>query len=368
MSAVDGLERLARAGLSRVCEPDDIEMRELLGRLGAVEAWARLGWGDVPAGLAARTRARVEAARPGADLHAVAALGGRLLCPGDAGWPPSLDDLPAPPIALWIRGKSELASLAERSVAVVGSRAATSYGVTVAAELAAGLADAGWSTISGGAYGIDAAAHRGSLAAGGATVAVLACGVDVPYPRGHDALFASILETGVLVSEWPPGCAPMRHRFLTRNRVIAALGRGTVVVEAALRSGALRTARDAEALCRPLMAVPGPVTSAMSAGCHELLRREGTICVTRPEEVVEAVGRIGDDLAPQLFGPELVRDGLAPDVRRVLDAVPARRPATTDAIVRTSGLAPATVRPALGSLVAAGLVERVDGAYRKRRQ
>ncbi|MEO6712039.1 MAG: DNA-processing protein DprA [Mycobacteriales bacterium] len=368
MSGVDRIERVARAGLTRVCEPDDIDMRILLATVGPVDTWCRLVVGDVSGPLAARTRARVEAARPDADLQAITALRGRLLCPGDAEWPVSLDDLPAPPVALWVRGRGDLAALAHRSVAVVGSRAATSYGMTIAADLSAGLADLGWHTVSGGAYGIDAAAHRGSLAAGGTTVAVLACGVDVPYPRGHDALFSAILASGVVLSEWPPGCAPMRHRFLTRNRVIAALGRGTVVVEAAVRSGALRTARDADTIGRPVMAVPGPVTSAMSAGCHELLRREGTICVTRPEEIIEAVGRIGDDLAPALFGPELIRDTLSAEVSRVLDAVPARRPATTDAIVRTSGLAPSSVRPALGALVAAGLVERVDGAYRQSAQ
>ena len=367
MSGVSKTERLARAALTRVCEPDDDEMRALVLMLGAEEAWQRLAAGDVPQGLAARTRARVLVARPEADLHAIACLRGRLVCPGDEEWPAALDDLPCTPIALWMRGGGNLAELADRSVAVVGSRAATSYGAHVAADFAAGLADAGWQTVSGGAYGIDAAAHRGSLAAGGATVAVLACGVDVPYPRGHDSLFTAILERGAVASEWPPGCSPMRHRFLTRNRVIAALGRGTVVVEAAVRSGALRTARDADALGRPLMAVPGPVTSPLSAGCHELLRREGTICVTRAEEIIEAVGRIGDDLAAPLFGPELIRDTLSTDTARVLDAVPKSRPATTDAITRVSGLAAATVRSGLGSLVAAGLVERVEGAYRQRR-
>lgn len=367
MSSPQRSERLARAALTRVCEPDDDEMRALVMLLGAEDAWRRLLAGDVPQGLADRTRARVLAARPEADLHAIRCLRGRLLCPGDDEWPAALDDLPTAPVALWVRGGGDLAALTDRSVAVVGSRAATSYGSTVAADFAAGLADAGWQTVSGGAYGIDAAAHRGSLAAGGATIAVLACGVDVPYPRGHDALFTAIVEHGVVVSEWPPGCAPMRHRFLTRNRVIAALGKGTVVVEAAVRSGALRTARDADALGRPLMAVPGPVTSAMSAGCHELLRREGTICVTRAEEIIEAVGRLGDDLAPPLFGPELIRDTLSTEVARVLEAVPTSRPATTDAIIRVSGLAAATVRSGLGALVAAGLVDRIEGAYRQAR-
>ncbi len=366
--SVSDSERLARAALSRVCEPDDDGVRALVDAAGAELAWELLRTGEVPDALAHRARARVQTARPDADLQTIARLGGRLLCPGDDEWPSALMDLPEEPLALWVRGNGRLDELAASSVAIVGSRAATSYGLGVAAELAAGLADLHWGTVSGGAYGIDAAAHRGSLAAGAGTLAVLACGVDVPYPRGHDRLFSAILETGVVVSEWAPGCSPMRHRFLTRNRVIAALGRGTVVVEAAARSGALRTARDADRLGRPVLVVPGPVTSAMSVGCHELLRREGTILVTRAEEIVEAVGRIGDDLAPALIGPTHARDLLSPDARRVLDAVPKSRPATTDAIVRTCGLAPVAVRPALGALVAAGLVDRLDGGYRQGRQ
>jgi DNA processing protein len=364
---VPDAERLARAALSRVCEPDDDGMRALVHAAGPELAWQLLRDGDVPDAIGQRARSRVATARPETDLETVTRLGGRLLCPGDDEWPYSLADLQREPLALWVRGEGALDELATRSVAIVGSRAATSYGVGVAAELAAGLADLQWGTVSGGAYGIDAAAHRGSLAAGAPTVAVLACGVDVPYPRGHDALFSAVLKAGVVVSEWAPGCSPMRHRFLTRNRVIAALGRGTVIVEAAARSGALRTARDADAIARPVMAVPGPVTSAMSVGCHELLRREGTILVTRAEEIVEVVGRIGDDLATALIGPTEARDLLSLDARRVLDAVPVTRPATTDAIVRTSGLASAAVRPALGALVAAGLVDRVDGAYRQTR-
>jgi DNA processing protein len=177
MTAVGAAERTARAGLTRVCEPDDVDLRVLVDAVGATESWARLVAGDVPDALAARTRSRVAAARPDADLHAVRCLGGRLLCPGDEGWPAALADLPNAPLALWVRGAGDFAELADKSVAIVGSRAATSYGVSVAADFAAGLADAGWQTVSGGAYGVDAAAHRGSLAAGGATIAILACGV-----------------------------------------------------------------------------------------------------------------------------------------------------------------------------------------------
>ena len=181
-----------------------------------------------------------------------------------------------------------------RAVAVVGARACTVYGEHVAGDLAAGLGDRGWTVVSGGAYGIDAAAHRGSLAVDAPTVAVLACGVDVAYPAAHDGLLRSVRAMGVVVSELPPGARPTRRRFLDRNRVIAALGRGTVVVEAALRSGALNTAGHADELSRTVMAVPGPVTSAASAGCHELLRARGAALVTDAADVLDLVGRPGD--------------------------------------------------------------------------
>ena len=217
------------------------------------------------------------------------------------------------------------------------------------------LAAAGWSVVSGGAFGIDAAAHAGALAAGGVTVGVLACGVDVAYPPRHEALFARIGADGALVSEVPPGAAPHRTRFLVRNRVIAALTRGTVVVEAALRSGALATARAAERLGRPVLAVPGPVTSPMSAGVHRELR-SGALAVTCASEVIEAVGVLGADLAPLAHGRTDPRDTLDPLSRRVLDGVPARRPATLDSVARTAGVVPAEAAAALGLLELAGFV------------
>jgi DNA processing protein len=182
---------------------------------------------------------------------------------------------------LWLRGQADLRYACLRSVSVVGSRAASAYGTHVATELAAGIAERGWNAVSGGAFGIDAAAHRGALAADGLTIAVLASGLRYGYPRGHHDLFQAIAGQGVLVSECPPDRAPTRPGFLIRNRIIAALSRGTVVVEAALRSGALNSAKHARELRRPVMAVPGPVTSEQSAGCHELIREWGALCVTR---------------------------------------------------------------------------------------
>ena len=269
------------------------------------------------------------------------------------------------PLALWVRGEVPLADTLERSVAVVGARAATAYGGHVASELGYGLAGRGWTVVSGGAYGVDALAHRGALSADGVTVAVLACGVDVAYPRPHDRLFARIAENGLLISEWPPGSSPRPHRFLVRNRVIAAGTAGTVVVEGALRSGALSTGRRAAGLGRPLMVVPGPVTSAMSAGCHLLLREDpGARLVTTAAEVVEEVGRLGDDLAPRPEGEHRSRDALPPLLRGVLEAVPALRAAGPATLAGPTGLDLVTLRRTLGQLISDGFVELTDQGYR----
>ncbi len=234
------------------------------------------------------------------------------------------------PSGLWVRGRPSLRMWALRSVAVVGARACTEYGAHMAATLAAGLAERGWVVVSGGAYGVDGAAHRGALGAGGATVAVLACGVDRPYPRGHTQLITRIAEQGLVVGELPPGDHPTQSRFVLRNRVIAALTRGTVVVEAAYRSGSLVTARAAQRLGRFTMGVPGPATSGLSAGVHELLRGEAVL-VTDAAEVAELVGDMGE-LAPDRRGPVLPRDLLEPAAVRVLAALPARGTATVDDI------------------------------------
>lgn len=169
---------------------------------------------------------------------------------------------------------------------MVGARAATAYGKHVATCIAADLAGRGWAIVSGGAYGIDAAAHHGALTAGGVTIAVLACGPDVSYPRAHAGLLEGIAASGAVISECPPGCTPSRRRFLARNRIIAALARGTVIVEAAERSGALATARHASDLTRPLMAIPGPGTSMTSAGCDALIRDQRAACVTTAAEII----------------------------------------------------------------------------------
>ncbi len=293
------------------------------------------------------------------DLEAATRFGMRLVCPGDEEWPTALDDLvgsDADCFGLWVRGPMRLRDACRQAVAVVGTRAATEYGEHVAAELGFGLAERGWTVVSGLAYGVDAAAHRGALAASGPTVAVLASGADIAYPKGNLGLYQRIVASGAVVSEHPPGAAPQRLRFLVRNRLIAALSAGTVVVEAAPRSGARSTARHAGELFRHVMAVPGPVTSALSAGCHQLLRdRPDTVLVTKVDEIIEQVGPMGA-FADRVTGPVRRRDLLGPAVSRVLDAVPVVRPVEASRIARTAGMRLDAVIAALAALAAHDLV------------
>jgi DNA processing protein len=275
-----------------------------------------------------------------------------------------------------------------RSVAIVGSRAATAYGCYIASEFAASMAAHGWAVISGAAYGVDAAAHRGALGAEGVTVAVLACGVDVPYPAGHKDLLDAIAGQGVVVSEWPPGRNATRLRFLIRNRVIAALAPGTLVVEAGRRSGALNSARHARDLHRRLMAVPGPITSDLSAGCHHIIREwQGTL-VTSSAEVVECLSPVGAMLQQQPGGGSgasgqsagdramsasrrqaaavLDRDQLDLDAATVLDALPRRGGMGPASIADRAGLDLGTVMRSLGALAAGGFAERCEQGWRAR--
>ena len=212
----------------------------------------------------------------------------RLLTPLDSDWPIQVNDLIAPPIALIIKGN--VAALHMSSLAIVGTRNPTSYGARIAGDFAAGFADREWGIVSGGAYGIDSYAHKGALIAEGVTVAVVASGIDINYPAGNARLFAEICETGAMVTEFMPGHKALPNRFLTRNRLIAALSNATLVVEAAFRSGSLRTARDAAELLRPVMAIPGPITSPQSEGCHRLIGERAAEIVTSVADAVEFVG------------------------------------------------------------------------------
>jgi DNA processing protein len=358
-------ERAARAALTRLAEPGDAWLGRAVAGLGAVEVLDRIRVAR-PREDARLADYRVRLPALGADPDLAARAGARVVVPGDEEWPDALDDLgERAPIALWVAGEGHLGDAGRRAVAVVGARACTTYGEHVAGDLAVGLGDRGWTVVSGGAYGIDAAAHRGALAVDGPTVVVLACGVDVPYPSAHDGLLRSVRASGVVVSELPPGARPTRKRFLDRNRVIAALGRGTVVVEAAIRSGALNTAGHAEELSRPVMAVPGPVTSAASAGCHELVRTRGAALVTDAGDVLDLVGDLGGDAQDPRRGPHLPHDGLDPTTLRVLEALPLQRRAGADSVGRVAGLDPPTVLRALGLLAATGLADAKEGRWRR---
>jgi DNA processing protein len=365
--------------LSTLCEPGNADLAAALATHGPSGTLRMLRRPHPSTPLQRAVAARLGnedlTERLGHVLAVTRACGARIITTADEEWPAALGDLEGmldeadpntrPPVCLWLRGKLELAPAMERSVSIVGARDCTSYGRQVATEFGYGLAQRGWTVVSGGAYGIDEAAHRGALAGGGATVAVLACGVDRPYPACNSTLFDRICETGLLLSEWPPGAIPQRHRFLVRNRVIAALTPATVVVEAALRSGARQTARRAWELDRTVMVVPGPVTSKASAGVHQLARGPGEVrIVTRPEEVIEDLGRLGEDLAPALRGHDHDRDALEPVAAKVLDAVPRRTTAASAQIAAQAGLTPLEVRRILPLLLMRGFVTGSDDAYR----
>jgi DNA processing protein len=366
--------RLARAYLSRVAEPPAPALAEFVAEVGPVDAARRVRKGDVPESVANQTSARRDEYRAEEDLADVEALGGRLVVPEDDEWPEwpfNALTIAAShglrcglaPLAVWVRGTGDLAALAERAVAVVGSRAATGYGQHVAAEFGFGLAEAGVTIVSGAAYGIDGAAHRGALAAGGPTIAVLACGVDVAYPAGHQALLDRIPQHGLVVSEYPPGCRPARYRFITRNRLIAALGEGTVVVEAGRRSGAKNTAASTAALGRVLMAVPGPVTSSTSSGCHDLLRSGEAQPVSSVAEIIESTGRLGVDLVEATRNTEV---GLPQgEALRVYEALGLRTGTSAEAISVESGVELSRVRALLPELELIDLAQRVDAGWKR---
>ncbi|EWT01508.1 DNA protecting protein DprA [Intrasporangium oryzae NRRL B-24470] len=356
--------RRARAALSRLVEPGDKAVHALVGEVGPVEAVERICAGR---GTYARFGARVRTLDTGRDLATAAKVGARLVVPGDDEWPERLDDLPTPPFCLWVRGPVPLGEALGRSVAVVGARIASSYGEQLAAELAAGLATRGWTVVSGAAFGIDAAAHRGALAVDGATVAMLASGVDRVYPAAHSRLLARIAETGAVVSEVAPGCAPMKSRFLQRNRLIAAATRGTVVVEAGLRSGSRNTVTHASELARPVGAVPGPVTSMSSAGCHQEIRDGRATLVTSADEVIDLVGDLGQDACEPARGPVAAGDALLPRDAAVLEALPYRGGLDLERVVALTTLPPLIVRAALTRLELEGLAETDGTTWRKRR-
>ncbi|WP_257478385.1 DNA-processing protein DprA [Acidipropionibacterium jensenii] len=365
-------ERLARACLSAVVEPGSLILKANLVRWTGAQLWERVQAGkEHPPWLA-----RAESLDPQRLLEAAERLGMRFIIPGDPEWPQGLDDLVTgqahqemggAPVGLWARGPLDLAEATAASIGIVGSRAATGYGQDVAMDLAHELARTSpmigapppWTIVSGGAYGIDIAAHRGALAAGGATVCVQACGLDQLYPKGNSGVLSRILAEGVMVSERSPGSYPTRPGFLARNRLIAALSTGVVVVEASARSGALSTANWAYKLYRPLMAVPGPVTSSRSAGPNQWIRDTRAILVRDADDIRCDVGPIQPDL-PLEPGPARALDALPPDVRDAYEALPSRGSVGADEVAQGAGLGIGVALVCLGVLEDQGMALRHD--------
>ncbi|MFC4374807.1 DNA-processing protein DprA [Nocardia halotolerans] len=368
--------RLAWVYLSRVVQGPCAPLSALIASVGVCEAARAVREHELPAALRGPTAARREIDSAARDLETIDSLGGRVITPDDEEWPGwrmlGLDQLDADrdreaavPLVLWARGPLSLRTASERAVAVVGSRCSSGYGMQVASEIACDLAGRGWTVVSGAAFGIDAAAHRAALAVGGATVAVLACGVDRPYPAQHDRLLAAIADSGLIVSEYPPGLTAQKHQFLARNRLIATLGDGVLVVEAGMRSGARNTVKWARRLGRPAMAVPGPVGSASSAGCHRMIREGEALLVTTAADVVDEAGPLrlpvhegaAADPAAHLRGAEA-------EVYAALPAIGSRLPRE---LAQQSGLDLATVRAVLPGLELAELVGcDSDGWFRTR--
>ncbi|WP_181439624.1 DNA-processing protein DprA [Curtobacterium sp. MCBD17_032] len=382
-------ELLARVAWSTVVEPGDSTAGELVGRLGAGRAIravlqalddgpVALGEMLVDTGCDPADDVRVELARAASDalvpalerwrprllrldvdavLGAASAVGCTLLAPGDEDWPAGIDDLGVhAPLVLWRRGTRAVGDLP--GISVVGARANTVLGAEAAAEITSTAADAGCLVVSGGAYGIDAVAHRVALAAGAPTVAVLAGGVDQLYPAGNSTMLRSVADHGALLAECPPGTRPSRWRFLARNRLIAALGAVSVIVEAGARSGALNTAHHAAQLGRPVFAVPGPYSSSASVGCHRLIADHRAEIVVHPRDPVDAALRTRSGAVTVDPAVPIAAARVDPDVLRVVDALGRRRPLPLDEVVVRSGLSPADATDALALAELQGLVTR----------
>ena len=405
-------ERFARATWTCLAEPGDRVAGVLITAVGAEAALAALiadragalrmllaehGFAPDDLGLeerelteaVARWSPRISQTDALRALRQAARFAVSLVVPSDPDWPSRLSDLAEyAPTALWLRGRREALTATERSVAIVGARAATGYGEHVTIELAAGLVDRGYAIVSGAAYGIDGAAHRSALASRGTTLAFLAGGLDRFYPSGNETLITRITERGAALSEVPCGVAPTKWRFLQRNRLIAASSLATVVVEAGARSGSLNTAGHAAALGRPLAAVPGPITSTASAGCHRLLREYDAVCVTTSDEIAELAPLPAPPAAPlpaPLPAPAEVtvdadapwpttveeadshgsRPAVDPSGTRVrlLDALSARSARSAEKVAALSGLALDRVRAELGLLSLEGAVRERAGGW-----
>lgn len=392
--------RLARVGLSRVLEPRDVTGHLILQALGPAAAWEIIsgqrgvtgtehraleatiraygkplpgGGGPNAATMTHRWSARAQDCDPARDWSRAMQQGLWMCMPEDPDWPAVLRDLQqAEPVCLWGRGdRTRLRDLSDRSIAVVGSRDCSTYGRSVTFDVAGGVAARGWTVLSGGAYGVDEAAHRAALTTGVGpvpTVAVMAGGVDRLYPVGNQALLEQVVQEGLVISEAAPGTMPARFRFLDRNRLIAALGRATVVTESRWRSGAQSTAHHAAELSRPVGAVPGSVQSATSAGCHRLIREGSAVLVTDVEDVLGLVDPLkahgqSPHVADLKTGQTAMFDSLSESDRQLADALPVTQGATVDSLARVAGLPVRAVLGGLRRLERAGLAVDRGGLW-----
>ncbi|WP_144791869.1 DNA-processing protein DprA [Kocuria palustris] len=387
--------RQARIALGRVIDPRDTIGHVLIAALGPVSAWEVVSGargldpdesralsravdeaaGQVLGTLTTATQrwaARAAVTDAEADRAAAEEVGAWLCIPEDDDWPAALDLLGLQsPVCLWGRGiRRGLRQWPCEAVAVVGSRDVTAYGRSVTFDLAGALAARGRTIISGGAYGVDEAAHRAGLAAGISavpTIAVMAGGVDRLYPRGNQELLERIAVEGTILSESPPGTMPARYRFLDRNRLIAALSAGTVITESRWRSGAQSTAHHANLLSKPVGAVPGSIHSAASAGCHRLIREGAAVLVTDVDEVLSLLGPLDPMTEPAPAQQLQIFDGLSRQDRMLADALPVTHAASIDALAATSGLPVRSLLGALRRLERDGLAREQDGLWRRPR-
>jgi DNA processing protein len=366
-------ERFARATWTGIAEPGDRTAGLVTQALGAADAlegvvarWPSSQWAGAvfSAGVDGvpesefqqgmeRWQPRLKSAVALLALRQAVRYGTRLLVPDSDGWPGGLDDLGLhAPIGLWMRGTDVALAALARSVALVGARSATTYGENVVMEVSAGLVDRGYAVVSGAAYGIDGMAHRAALASRGVTVAFLAGGVDRFYPSGHDSLLTRIVAEGAIISELPCGQPPTKWRFLQRNRLIAAASQATVVVEAGWRSGSLNTAGHAAQIGRPIGAVPGPVSSAASAGCHRLIRDYDATLVTNADEVAQLLTAPGESATGSVHHASPVQGVARPpsaEETRLLDALSFSAPREVADVAARAGLSVAAVQSLLGA-------------------
>ncbi|MDN5807514.1 MAG: DNA-processing protein DprA [Brevibacterium sp.] len=398
---VSGEIRAAVAALLRIAEPGDGLLTGLVAEVGPIavlELIRAVAAGKSSAAEAAESLSSVVTAVAGSgqlgeaidrwairgedaqghrDLDAVDRLGGRLVIPGDGEWPAALTELgPAAPLGLWVRGEARLNTALQSAVSIVGARAASNYGTKCASDLAWDLAAKGLTIVSGGAFGIDAAAHRAVIAREGTTIAFMAGGVDRFYPAANTELFHQVLDRGAIVSETAPGMTPMRHRFLLRNRLIAASSRVTVIVEAGWRSGALNTARHALELSREVAAFPGSVYSASSTGTHRLIRLHEAQLVTSSEDVVELIGgsepTLFDDGSHPTDHPSRVTadpiDDLAEREKICVNVLSTTKALDVGTVAGRAGLTVPHTLSALAVLELAGLSARRESGWVKVRR